>query len=166
MFPNQKRGLRVAGSNYEYLTEGAYGVVFVDRTTNRILKIYRQNQKHDHAKEVFLAETKAYEIANSTNAIKHLSPLFYGARSGLRVIDRESTDVTNEFHSDLCFEAEYVPGRFEKIISASAEEGSRITEQFKAAGIIHMSDVSVRIEDGKIKKVIDFAVREIVPEWD
>jgi hypothetical protein len=30
-FSNDRRGLRIAGTDFLYLSEGAYGVVFVDR---------------------------------------------------------------------------------------------------------------------------------------
>jgi hypothetical protein len=76
--------------------------------------------------------------------------------------------VTNEFYPVLAFEAEYIPHRFEKANTAALEkeELHHVTALFREHGIGHVSDISAWVADGKIRKVIDFAVSEIVPSWD
>jgi hypothetical protein len=164
MFANERRGLRIVGSNFEYLTEGAYSIVFVNRSKGRVLKVFRATHRRDHSADVFNAEVEAYKVAMKSNDLKALVPNFFGTQTGLKVMDKNCTDVTDEFYPNLAFEAEFIPQRFDKIAGAPLSEQERITKLFRDRGICHMSDVSVVINDGRIQKVIDFAIQEIVPE--
>jgi hypothetical protein len=162
-FPNARRGLHIEGTDYTYLTEGAYGIVFVDRKTGRIRKVYRAHQsaKKDHSQNVFRAETEAYATASRIPGLRDLIPMYYGVSAGQKVIDKEGKDVTTEFHPDLAFEAEFIDCSFQKLPAASQEEQTRVMGLFRKYGIQHFTDVSVCMKDGSIIKVIDFAMQEI-----
>jgi hypothetical protein len=58
-FANEARGLRIAGSGFSYFQEGAYGIVFADKPTGRIMKISKWREEKDHAHAVFKAEVDA-----------------------------------------------------------------------------------------------------------
>jgi len=162
-FLNEQRGLYVADSEFKYYSEGAYGLVFVDRAKGRILKVYRARQPLPHSTEVFNAEVEAYKIAMKSDDLKKLVPEFFGARTGLIIMDKDGTDVTNEFYPNLAFEAEFVPGEFRKISFAPESEQKQVMELFRSHGINHAIDASITLEGEKIRKLIDFAIRENVP---
>ena len=44
-FANSTRGLRIKDSDFEYLTEGAYGVIFCDRHFSRVRKIFKRRSE-------------------------------------------------------------------------------------------------------------------------
>jgi hypothetical protein len=163
MFQNATRGLRLEGTDFTYLTEGAYGIVFHDRNRGRIRKVYRTrwDADVDHCREVFEAETAAYQIASTTSELKDIVPAYFGIRAGLTVVGADGKDVTNEFYRDLAFEAEFVNCSFEKISASSPDEHRRVVALFRKHGIKHVIDASVCLEDGHISKVIDFATKEV-----
>jgi hypothetical protein len=166
-FNNASRGLQIADTAFEHLTKGAYGLIFIDRTLRRVRKVYRRQMDADeaHCTAVFDAETQAFELAISTPAVRALVPQYFGRNSAGRLVDRDGKDVTGEIYADLSFEAEFLEGAFEKIGGVAAPERERITSLFHAAGIRHMTDASVRITNGVVDKVIDFAVQEIELSW-
>ena len=46
-FQNAERGLKIKGSNFSYMIEGAYGIVFVDREQGRIAAAFvEQPSRH------------------------------------------------------------------------------------------------------------------------
>lgn len=166
-FPNAERGLKIKGTNFAYLSEGAYAVVFVDREQGRIRKVYRNrpDAEHDHSREVFAAETEAYAIAASNAELKQLTPAYFGPVSDQVVVDALDNDVTREFHPELAFEAEFLECQFEKAICAPENERERVFKLFRDHGIAHMSDVSVCLQNAQITKVVDFAIKEIELWW-
>ncbi|WP_171946487.1 hypothetical protein [Hyphomicrobium sp. CS1GBMeth3] len=145
------------------MTEGAYGLIFLDRKLGRIRKVYRRRQDADqaHCSAVFESERQAFELAARVPEISALVPLYFGQSEAGRIIDRDGKDVTGEVYPCLSFEAEYLPGTFEKIGTIDASERQRVMSLFFSADIKHMTDASVRIANGVVDKVIDFAVREI-----
>ncbi len=166
-FANARRGLRIKDSKFEYLTEGAYGVVFVDRAANRIRKIYRVNDEGlaSHCIEAYEAEAKAFEIASADERLRELIPEWHGRRSAQSIVDQNDQDVSNEFYSDLAFEVEFIPDAFQKFGVISSGEQERIGALFIERGIAYMKDASVILRDGRVHKVIDFATKEVEPWW-
>jgi hypothetical protein len=77
-------------------------------------------------------------------------PIYYGSRPGQSVVDREGRDVTNEFHRDLAFEAEFVDCNFQELRVAPPDEQSRLTQLFRRHGIAYVLDCSVCLEDDRI----------------
>jgi len=168
MFANQRRGLHILQTNFLYLSEGAFGVVFVDQIQKRIRKVYRvrSDASLDHCKRVFEAETSAYELAVKTPALQNLVPTFFGIRLGQMIRDNQENDVSKEFYTDLVFEAEFISCDFNKISSASEPERERVVKLFYQHGIRGVDDASVCLaEDGRIIKVIDFAMTEFELFW-
>lgn len=160
-FANAARGLTLAGTDFLYLDEGAYGVIFVSRDAGRIRKVYRRKHDEDHARAVFKAEADAYIRAESSPDLVSLVPAHFQICTRQQVIDRDGNDVSAEFFPDLAFEAEFVSALFHKIGDIGGDEARRIRALFHAAGINHTTDMSVSLtEDGRISKVIDFAVEE------
>ena len=163
---HEERGLRISGTDFVYLGEGAYAIIFADRERGRIRKIYQAGHKLDHCRGVFTAEIGAYEIASRIPEIQSLVPSYYGHCPGCVIIDAAGTDVTKEFYPDLAFEAELVECPFQKIGTAPSTEQAIIATLFRRHGIHHIKDASVCLWDGKITKVIDFATREVELWWE
>jgi len=163
-FANSRRGLRIEGSNFNYYTEGAYGIIFRDQEAGRICKVYRARPdvNKTHCQEVFEAEVNAYEIASKDSELRELVPAYYGTCSGLTIVDGAGTNVTQEFYSDIAFEAEFIDCDFQKLAVASRDEQARVMQLLGRKGIRHVIDTSVCLdENGQIRKMIDFAMREI-----
>jgi hypothetical protein len=127
MFANERRGLRILGTNFVYLTEGFYAVIFVDRKQGRVRKVYRASKKLDHWREVFESEIDAYQKASKANDLKDLVSAFFGMVCCQNIVDSGGNDVSAEFYPELSFETEYVPHRFDKIAAAPVAERSRVT---------------------------------------
>jgi hypothetical protein len=111
-FANSERHLRIANTEFVYLSEGAYAVVFVDRALKRIR---RADLTEDHCREVFHSEVSAYEIASKDRDLASLVPKYYGTLIDQTIIDVNGAKLTNEFIQDMAFEAEYIDGQFQKI---------------------------------------------------
>lgn len=165
-FPNEERGLKIPGTDFVYLSEGAYGVVFIDKTACRIRKICRRRPEVDHARAVFKAEVDAYVLAMDSPALAHLVPGGFRLCDPLRIIDREGRDVSGEFFPELAFETDFVEGKFYKIGSLGSAETWPVRQLFHNAGIRHTTDMSVVLDaDGVIVKAIDFATQEHELSW-
>lgn len=161
MYASKKRGLKLVEQEFVYLDEGAYGSIFVDRGRGRIRKIYRRQPDEQHVRDVFKAETEAYQLAMVAEGIGCLVPGYFEVCPPRTIFDRDGVDVTQEFYSSLAFEAEFIERSFQKIGSIRSEEALRIQALFHSAGITHTTDMSVCLDDqGKVVKAIDFAVRE------
>ena len=160
-FANQKRGLRLADPGFEYLSEGVYGVIFVNRTCGRIRKIYRFKKDKAHVCKVFRAETDAYCLAMANESIVSLIPRFFRICSEQVVYDKCERNISEEYFPDLAFEAEYIACRFQKIGEIDQTEAWRIRNLFHAASIRHTADMSVCLDGcGQVARCIDFAVEE------
>ncbi|PDT79783.1 hypothetical protein CO676_31335 [Sinorhizobium sp. BJ1] len=110
---------------------------------------------------VFKAEADAYIRAASAPALLCLIPAQFQLCTLQQVIDRDGNDVSAEFSADLAFETEFVNATFHKIGNIGGDEARCIHRLFLAAGIKHTTDMSVSLTaDGRIYKVIDFAVEE------
>src|SRR5271157_5431686 len=112
--PNEKRGLRIRGTSFGYLTEGAYGVIFLDRDRGRIRKVYRarSDASVDHCRQVFEAETQAYERAANAPDLCELVPGGFHLCPAQTVIDLDGNVLTGEFHEDLAFEVDFLDCKF------------------------------------------------------
>lgn len=169
-FANEARGLRIPGTGFSYLSEGAYGIIFVDRATGRITKIYRRRPEEDHARAVFKAEADAYGLAALSPAVAALVPGNFRPCRVQQIIDKEGKDVTGEFFPDLAFETDFVEGYFHKIGAINnRDEAQRVCRLFHGAGIHYTIDISVTLDpDGNALKAIDFATEEhelMHPGW-
>jgi hypothetical protein len=165
-FANMIRGLRIPETGFQYLSEGAYGVIFVDRSAARIRKVFKQRPDEAHARAVFDAEVDAYGLAGAEPSVADFVPGGFKCSPMQKVVDKDGRDVTSEFLPDLAFETDFVPGQFVKIGSVISGEAARVRRLFHDAGIQHTTDMSVTLNsEGRIVKAIDFAVREHVPEW-
>jgi hypothetical protein len=154
-FPNSRRGLRVEGSNFDYYSEGAYGIIFRDRGAGRNRKVYRARPDGNkaHCQDVFEAEVKAYGIASNDHELKELTPTYYGTCPGLTIVDETGKNVTQEFYPDLAYEAEFIDCDFQKFAVATSEEQGRVRALLGRKGIRHVIDASVCLdESGRIKK--------------
>lgn len=159
---NRELGIRIENTDFRYLTEGAYGLIFVDDRSRLVRKIYRNRNdaNYDHCAAVFNSEILAYEIACRDENIQFLVPGHYRRLDTQAVIDKYKT-TTNLVHPDLGFEMEYIEGNFCKIAMAPEPEGASVKSLFYKAGIRHLSDMSFIMRGCKIDKVIAFAVEEI-----
>lgn len=164
-FANASRGLQIKGTNFEYLSEGAYAAVFVDRMNNRVRKVFfRKDSAMGKASlESFLSETEAYQIASASDELRIYIPEYYGEVMRVVIVDKQGLDVSNEFCTDLVIELEFIPGVFQKI--SQAPDGEEVIALFRAHGIVGISDASVTSANGQVEKIIDIGVREIEPEW-
>lgn len=134
-FANAARGLRLAGTDFVYFSEGAYGVIFADRGAGRIRKIYRRRPEEAHAHAVFEAEAVAYERASAIPALSLLVPGGFQRCPPQSVIDGAGSDVSQEFFSDLAFETDFIDAPFMKAGSVASNDLQGVHELFRAAGI-------------------------------
>ena len=162
-FANASRGLRIKDTDFEYFTEGAYGVVFVDRKTGRLRKVYRRkpDAPADHSQETFEAETRAFEIASTSDELKALIPEWYGRLPTQLIVDAQGNDVSGEFLCDLAFEIEFIDGDFQKFGLINPEEFERVRGLFARNGIRYLIDMSVVFRENRVYKAIDFATHEV-----
>ena len=162
MFANARRGLRIVGTDFAYLSEGAYGLVFVNASRTRVLKVFRRKDDEAHCREVYAAETEALVRGNSLDDVRSLVPCYFGPRTDVVVTEDGGKDVSDEFFADLNYEMEYVEGHFQKIGSIDRKASDPVRALFRSVGIAHTVDASVILDtEGKVTKVIDFAMREI-----
>ncbi|WP_422073693.1 hypothetical protein [Tranquillimonas rosea] len=157
----QNRGLTIAETDYSYLDEGAYAVIFADKAVGRIVKVFKRRLKEAHVRSVFRAEIDAYDLAASSTEISDLIPGNFQIASPRNILDSHGANITDEFFPDLAFQTDFVEGYFHKIGVIGGAEASRIRQLFRRAGICHTSDMSVTIgPEGCIRKAIDFATVE------
>lgn len=160
-FVNETRGLSIAGTGFAYLSEGAYGVIFVDKVAKRIVKVYKRKPEEDHVRAVFKAEVDAYGLAASSADVSDLIPGNFQLYILERINDKQGQDVTGEFFPDLAFETDFVEGYFLKIGAIGSADRLRVRRLFQEAGIHHTTDMSVTVgPNGSILKGIDFAKEE------
>ena len=167
---NNSRGLRIDGTDFEYIAEGAYGAVFRDSKAERIWKVYFSNRNCESlCRTVFQSELQAYAICYGSQMLRDLVPGGYARRKPPKIIDRAGIDVTCEFFPCLAFQAEFINGNFLKIRDLPqhlSEEASRITKLFTENCVHGVDDISVTISvQDRILKVIDFSKTKIDPSW-
>lgn len=160
-FMNKDRGITIPGTGYDYLDEGAYGVIFVEMATSKIIKVYKRRANEEHVRSAFNAEVDAYNLAASSKEISNLVPGNFQLIPPIQVIDSDGMDISDEFFPELAFETDFVKGSFCKIGGVITAQALRVHRLFAEAGIHHTTDMSVTIgEEGNILKVIDFATVE------
>ncbi len=154
---------------YTYYKEGAYGVIFVNKEKNKIIKIFYTNVDKDikHQRNVFYSENLAYEIAMAVPSLRAVIPQYYGPCEPIMVRNADGVDVSSNYHTEYAFTAEFIKGFFQKIGSVLpnkdiSEDWERLKKIFYKAKIEHLTDVSVLIQGDKIVSVVDFATQEYV----
>lgn len=162
-FANERRGLRLSGTDFTYLSEGAYSVVFADRERRQVRKVYRVHGDAglDHCRDVFAAEIDAYQIASNNAELRGLVPRYFGPCPNQVIVDGTPSEVTKEFHPDLAFEAEFVECQFHKLGVVPPPDWARIVVLFRRNGIHHVNGASFCLWDGRVTKVIDFTTKEV-----
>jgi len=108
------RGLRIAGTNFEYLDRGAFGVVFADKQKMLIRKVYKWDEDEKFVHDVFCSEVKAYTLAANSSDVATLVPGNFQLCKVQKITDINGEDITKGFFSKFAFEAEYVTGIFLK----------------------------------------------------
>lgn len=161
-FPNERRRLKLADSNFVYLSEGAYSVVFINKAQGRVRKVFRSNADEDHVRNVFKAEIDACRLAKKDSEVAPLVPDHFKVCCAPQIIiDKDGNDISGEFIPGLAFEMEYIDAHFQKFGSIGGKEAERVRALFNQAGILHTTDMSVCLgEDGRVLKAIDFAIEE------
>jgi hypothetical protein len=160
------KGSKLAGGNFRCLTQGAYGVIFIDDNAQpkRIRKVaYRSPDKNDeHCRKVFQAEFKAIKKAEASQCLRKLVATPFSRIDKVTVLGNQCQDISEKFFTDMVFEADYIPGLPLKIGKACPKERSRIQNLFRKEGICHTNDACVFLnEQNQIIKVIDFATHEV-----
>lgn len=130
-FMNQDRGLTIVGTSYSYLSEGAYGVIFSERTAGRIIKLYKRRPEENHVRSVFRAEVDAYDLPASSAEVSSLIPGNFQVVALDQVTDKQGKDVTDELFPDLAFQTEFVKGHFHKIGVVDSAEALRVRQLFR-----------------------------------
>lgn len=157
----QNRRLTIAETDYSYLDEGAYGVIFADRAEGKIIKVFKRRQEETHVRSVFRAEIDAYHLASASTEISSLIPGDFQIVTPRNIVDSHGVDVTDEFFPDLAFQTDFVEGDFYKIGVIDSGEASRVRQLFRKTGIYHTTDMSVTVgTEGCVLKAIDFATVE------
>lgn len=165
-FFNERRGLHIPGSDFQYYSEGAYAVVFASRSgrpTARKLFRVKAESGREHSARTFAAEVAAFELAMASDHVRTIVPEFFGQQPAERVSDRDGTDVSAEFYPDLAFDMEFIEQPFRKLVYFSAFERKRVSSILNRAGIFYTIDASACGTDDCISKVIDFSTHEIEP---
>ena len=164
---NEWKGLRIAGTNFEYLDRGAFGIIFADKQKKLVRKVYKWDEEEKYVYDVFCSEVKAYTLAANSSDVATLVPGNFQLCEVQKITDINGEDITKEFFPKFAFETEYVPGYFKKISCLEMmrcidmDDAEWVHKFFKNAGICFTGDMSVVLEsDGTIFKAIDFAVRE------
>lgn len=143
------------------IKEGAYAAVLLDAESGRATKIFKNTDQRSHSEQVFSSEIRAYEIAVTNPEICSLVPEFFGRVTVANIVTKNPKYELSNFHPELAYQMSLEVGHFIKIGSIPSEESSPVQQLFKEAGIMHMSDASVVLnEASKIAKVIDFATQE------
>lgn len=162
--PDQHERWTMTGTNFVYLTAGAYADIFVDRDAKRARKVFRLRRKRDAADDSFKTEIAAYVAAIGHDEVRELVPAFWGAIASPPILDDQGVDRSDHFYLDLCYELDLVEGHFQKfgVLPTSTQEELR--RKFQGAGIHAIVDASVAtVPDGSMK-VIDFGIAG-VEEW-
>lgn len=162
-----RKGSRIAGTNYLFLDEGAYGTIFADKTMGRIRKLYRlESRPVEHCLKVFEAEVEALKIASDVSFLRPhiIAPIV--RICDYQVLDANEHCITEQFIENAGFEGALVDGYFHKLGALNTRNKERLKQQFRDVGIKHLSDASVTLDaNGDIAKIIDFSVCEHELYW-
>lgn len=78
-----------------------------------------------------------------------------------RIQDKSGRDISSEYHPEFAYEMVRLTGKPIKVGEIEPELALRIKELFWDAGVRHMSDCSVFLDQaGELVNVIDFALQE------
>lgn len=160
-FASELRGLKIMDTNFVYMTEGAYGAIFVDRADGKVRKVFLRKPDENHTRKVFYSEVAAYELASKVPNLGKMIPSGFKHCQCQLIIDKAGKDASNEFFGDMVFETNFIAGNFQKIGTLPSDQASPLRKAFHDAGIEHTVDMSVTLyDDGRIKAAIDFATEE------
>lgn len=150
--------------NYE---EGFYGAVFFS-SDGRATKIFHRKPGvlETHVEQVFKSEVEAYERASSGQDLRNLIPTYFGCVSIHSVTNSLGEDISNNFYLDRAYQMQRISGTFVKMSELTPSIKSQIDNKFFSAGINHICDASVIIEDNVIICIIDFAIDEYILEHE
>ena len=165
-FINAECGLAIAKTKFVYLNHGAYGVVFVDKEAEKIIKVFirSKDKDEDHVQKVFNAEVDAYCRAKlSPDVLKIIPGNFMRYEKEVKVVDGLGMDVTSGFYPNFAYSTDYVRGHFFKFSGLQGSNASNVRALFKSVGIDFTADMSVTVDDSNnILKAVDFATEEYV----
>lgn len=111
----------------------------MDRAATRIRKVYRRQTDEGHVRDVFAAETGAYQLAAASPDVAVLVPRHFQVCSQQRIIDRQGRDISAEFFPDLAFETEFIDAPFQKIGSLGSEEAQRVRRLLRVPALITLT---------------------------
>ena len=140
---------------------GVYGLVVFIEDKSKAVKIFKKKECKNHVLNVYNSEVGAYKKTQNCEKAKLLVPVFYNSVCVTQVIDSTGEDITERFYTDLVYVMSFEEGCFQKFGLISKIENERVTSIFNNVGIYYLTDASVTLDDlGKVKKVIDFAIKE------
>lgn len=148
--------VRRAGSH----ADGCYATVFfVDDTAMKVFK-RRGDVPPNHVGDVFNSEVEAYQHSAARSEICQYTKHFIGVKAVCRIEDESRRDISHEYHPEFAYEMVRLPGEAIKVGELDSEFAQHIQRLFRDAGVRHMSDCSVYLDQaGELVNVIDFAMQ-------
>jgi hypothetical protein len=141
--------------------EGFYATVFfVDDSAIKVFKRRVVTPSH-HVRDVFYSEVEAYQNSATRYQISKYTQHFIGERIVCKIEDERGRDISTEYHLEFAYEMVRLVGEPTKIGDLESQRALRIKKLFWNAGIRHMSDCAVFMDQaGELVNVIDFAMQE------
>jgi hypothetical protein len=149
--------VRSAGSH----VDGFYATVFfVDSTAIKVFK-RRGDVTPNHVGDVFCSEVDAYQHSATRSEICQYTKHFIGVKAICKIEDESGRDISHEYHPEFAYEMVRITGESTKIGELDSEFAQNIQSLFRDAGVRHMSDCSVFLDQaGELANLIDFAMQE------
>jgi len=138
-----------------FLAEGV-----VDDSAMKVFK-RRGDVPPNDAGDVFNSEVDAYQHSATRSEICQYTKHFIGVKAVCRIEDERGRDISQEYHLEFAYEMVRLTGEPIKIGELDSEFAQHIQRLFRDAGVRHMSDCSVFLDQaGELVNVIDFAMQE------
>jgi hypothetical protein len=144
------------------------GDIFKDKD-NFVYKIFKSGKYHpvfnpqanNIVRAIFDSERIAYEIASKSNALREITPEYYGSFDFDRIEDAKGTDLTEIYCKSCCFKIKFINGDFRSDFNKNKDLRDKYLAIFVNNGIQYTEDMSYAIiENSPI--FIDFAMRSPV----
>ena len=140
---------------------GAYGLVVFIKNRSKAVKIFKRTHTEEQANNVFNSEVEAYEKVSSDPKALEITPKYFGKETIEQVIDKDGSDVTNDYYTELAYVMSYEEGPFYKLNSIDEIQKEKIKNILQPLGILYLIDCSVSLnEHREVKYVIDFGIAE------
>jgi hypothetical protein len=141
--------------------EGCYATVFfVDDSAIKVFKRRGDAPPH-HVRNVFYSEVEAYRYSATRCQICQYTQHFTGIITVCSIEDESGRDISSEYHPEFAYEMVWLTGEPIKVGDLEPEFALRIKKLFWDAGVRHMSDCSVFLDQaGELMNVFDFAMQE------